>query len=85
MSSSEEALIADIKAHLRSRGWYVRYTEWPAGHQVVIHRRSDTSVHRVTQWHPSETKAWSEALALAATSEDSEPRDIERDAPTVRE
>jgi len=63
--SPEDVEIAEAKAGLRSLGWYVRYTEWPAGHQVVIHRRSDTSVHLVTSWRSSEVEAWREAVGLA--------------------
>lgn len=62
---TEEREIADAKAALRSAGWLVRYTEWPTGHQVVLHRRSDTSAHLVTSWRASEVEAWREALALA--------------------
>jgi hypothetical protein len=64
-TSRDEAEIAAIKAELRSRGWYVRYAEWPSGHQVVIHLRAETAVHRVTRWHDSELDAWREALSLA--------------------
>jgi hypothetical protein len=63
--SPEELEIAEAKAMLRLRGWYVRYTEWPSGHQVVIHRRADTAVHRVTAWHASEVEAWREGLCLS--------------------
>ncbi len=63
--SQAEARIAAIKASLRERGWLVRYTEWPLGHQVVLHRRSDTSRHLVTDWHGSELEAWEAALHLA--------------------
>lgn len=62
---AEELEIADAKAALRRAGWFVRYTEWPTGHQVVLHRRSDTSAHVVTSWRASEVEAWREALALA--------------------
>ncbi len=68
--SPEEAEIAEVKAALRARGWYVRYTEWPSGHQVVVHRRSDTAVHRVTAWRASEVEAWKEGLSLALGSEE---------------
>jgi DNA-binding IclR family transcriptional regulator len=61
----EDIEMAEAKAALRSLGWYVRYTEWPSGHQVVIHRRSDTSTHRVTSWRGAEVEAWREALGLA--------------------
>lgn len=54
------------KRRLRADGWYVRYTEWPSGHQVVVHRRSDTAVHLVTRWWPTEAEAFDEALAMAA-------------------
>ena len=64
MSSGDDAAIALAKATLRAHGWYVRYTEWPSGHQVVIHRREDTAIHRVTSWHGSEVAAWNEALSL---------------------
>ncbi len=57
--------VVEAKARLRADGWYVRYTEWPAGHQVVLHRRADTSAHVVTAWHATEVGAWREALALA--------------------
>jgi hypothetical protein len=63
-----EARIAAIKADLRERGWFVRYTEWPLGHQVVLHRRSDTARHLVTDWHGSELEAWEAALRLASTT-----------------
>src|SRR6266508_4244465 len=60
---------SDAKRRLRSGGWYVRYTEWPSGHQVVLHRRSDTAVHLVTRWCPTEADAFEEALALAERHE----------------
>jgi hypothetical protein len=63
--SPDDAEIAEVKTRLRSLGWYLRYTEWPTGHQVVIHRRSDTAVHLVTAWRASEEEAWREALSLA--------------------
>lgn len=63
--SPEDSEIAEAKRALRALGWYVRYTEWPSGHQVVVHRRSDTAVHRVTSWRASEVEAWREALDLA--------------------
>jgi len=63
--SEDEAFIAAAKAELRRLGWYVRYTEWPQGHQVVLHLRSDTSRHVVTEWHDSEANAWREAQRLA--------------------
>ena len=63
-TSRDDAEIAALKAELRARGWYVRYTEWPSGHQVVIHLRAETAVHRVTRWHASELDAWKEALSL---------------------
>ncbi len=53
------------KERLREAGWYVRYTEWPSGHQVVIHRRSETAVHLVTHWWPTEEEAFEEAVAMA--------------------
>ena len=59
----------DAKRRLRSGGWYVRYTEWPSGHQVVLHRRSDTAVHLVTRWCPTEADAFEEALSLAEQHE----------------
>jgi hypothetical protein len=61
----EELQLAELKAELRTLGWYVRYTEWPSGHQVVLHRRSDTSVHLVTEWRPTELEAWREAVSRA--------------------
>jgi hypothetical protein len=64
-ASAEELQILGAKLELRSRGWYLRYTEWPSGHQVVLHRRSDTSVHIVTPWCASEEEAWSVALSMA--------------------
>ena len=64
----DDVEIADIKWTLRERGWLVRYTEWPSGHQVVVHRRSDTAVARVTDWHACEVDAWREGLVLALTS-----------------
>ncbi len=63
--SDDEARIAAIKAELRERGFYVRYTEWPLGHEVVIHLRSDTSRTLVTDWHRSELAAYEAALRLA--------------------
>lgn len=45
-------------------GWFVRYTEWPLGHQVTVHAQSDTSRHLVTAWHATERAAWEEALRL---------------------
>jgi hypothetical protein len=63
--SPEERQIGEIKACLRWQGWYVRYTEWSSGHQVVIHRRSDPAVHRVTSWRMTELAAWREALSQA--------------------
>ncbi len=53
------------KRRLRADGWFVRYTEWPSGHQVVLHRREDTSVHLVTRWCATEDAAFAEALELA--------------------
>ncbi len=64
MSGCDEEAAA-LCAELRARGWYVRTTEWPSGHQVVLHRREDTSRHVVTDWHASEVDAFREALALA--------------------
>ncbi len=64
--TGDDALVATLKAELRARGWLVRYTEWPSGHQVVIHRRSDTSRALVTEWHETEADAWRAALRLAA-------------------
>src|SRR6266540_5932042 len=60
---------SDAKRRLRASGWYVRYTEWPSGHQVVVHLRADPAVHLVTRWWPTEGEAWSEALAMAAEHE----------------
>src|SRR6266508_835614 len=54
---------SDAKRRLRSGGWYVRYTEWPSGHQVVLHRRSDTAVHLVTRWCPTEADAFEDVRA----------------------
>ncbi len=62
--SGEEAEIAVCKSELRQLGYYVRYTEWPLGHQVVIHARADTSKHLVTEWHRTELQAWQAALRL---------------------
>jgi len=67
MASPDETEAA--KRKLRARGWYVRTTEWPSGHQVVLHLRSDTAVHLVTSWCPTEAGAFEEALALAAEHE----------------
>jgi hypothetical protein len=61
----EDSEIAEVKAKLCSLGWFVRYTEWPSGHQVVLHRRSDTAAHLVAGWCASELGAWREALRLA--------------------
>ena len=61
----DEVEVAEAKAALRARGWYVRYTEWPSGHQVVLHLRADTSVHIVTEWRATEVEAFREALRLA--------------------
>ncbi len=87
MPTDEESAIAEIKARLRARGWYVRYTEWTSGHQVVIHRRSDTADHRVTAWRPSEVEAWREALAQALASEEPDvatPIEVEPESPIGR-
>ncbi len=62
---SAAAEAEEIRGELRSRGWYLRYTEWPLGHEVVLHRRSDTSQSLVTDWHSSELEAWRAARALA--------------------
>jgi hypothetical protein len=72
MSDVDEE-IAALKAELRRRGWYVRYTEWPLGHEVVIHARADTSRHLVTDWQPTELAAWQEALRLAESAADEHP------------
>lgn len=78
-SRSAEAEVEEIRTDLRSRGWYLRYTEWPLGHEVVLHRRNDTSQHLVTDWHSSELEAWRDARALAleweqrADAADAEP------------
>ncbi len=61
--------VAAAKMRLRARGWFVRYTEWPSGHEVVLHRRADTAVHLVTGWWPTEAEAFGEALAMAARYE----------------
>lgn len=68
----------DAKRRLREGGWYVRYTEWPSGHQVVLHRRSDTAIHVVTRWWPTEAEAFDEALALAAEHDQPGARPHER-------
>jgi hypothetical protein len=62
--SEDEVFIAATKAELRRLGWFVRYTEWPLGHQVTVHARSDTSRHLVTEWFPTEREAWRDALRL---------------------
>ncbi len=67
MPSPDE--IESAKRRLRARGWFVRTTEWPSGHQVVLHLRADTAVHLVTGWCPTEAGAFEEALALAAEHE----------------
>lgn len=61
----EELEIETCKRELRALGFYLRYTEWPLGHQVVLHTRGDTSHHLVTEWHRSELDAWQAALRLA--------------------
>jgi hypothetical protein len=63
--SQEDLLAAAMKAELRGRGWYVRTTEWPSGHQVILHARSDTSRALVTEWEPTEVEAFRAALRLA--------------------
>jgi hypothetical protein len=63
--SADDARIEAIKAELRARGWYLRYTEWPSGHQVVLHARADTARALVTDWHEGELAAWRAALRLA--------------------
>ncbi len=67
MTSPDDTRAA--KRQLRARGWYVRYTEWPSGHQVVLHLRSDTAVHLVTRWWPTEAEAFGEALSMATAHE----------------
>jgi ribokinase len=67
MTSPDDSSAA--KRLLRARGWYVRYTEWPSGHQVVLHLRSDTAVHLVTSWWPTEAEAFGEALSMATAYE----------------
>jgi ribokinase len=67
MTSPDDASAA--KRQLRARGWYVRYTEWPSGHQVVLHLRSDTAVHLVTSWWLTEAEAFDEALSMATAHE----------------
>ncbi len=57
--------VTEVKRRLRELGWYVRYTEWPSGHQVVLHRRSDTAVHLVTGWWSTEAEAYEEARSMA--------------------
>ncbi len=64
--TQEDAFVAAMKAELRARGFFVRYTEWPTGHQVVLHSRADTSRALVTGWHVTEVEAWREALQLAS-------------------
>ncbi len=61
----DDVRVAALKATLRGLGFYVRYTEWPLGHEVVLHWRADTSRHVVTGWHVTELGAWEEALRLA--------------------
>ncbi len=65
--------VTAVKRRLRELGWYVRYTEWPAGHQVVLHRRSDTAVHLVTGWWPTEAEAFEEARSMAERHETAPP------------
>src|SRR6266496_4298150 len=67
MASPDDTTAA--KRRLRAGGWYVRYTEWPSGHQVVLHLRSDTAVHLVTRWWPTEAEDFEEALSMAAQHE----------------
>ena len=67
MASPDEEVTA-AKRRLRELGWYVRYTEWPSGHQVVLHLRSDPAVHLVTAWWPAEIEAYQEAHTLATTA-----------------
>ena len=73
--SHDDAAIAAIKAQLRSLGWYVRYTEWPSGHEVVLHARGETSRHLVTDWHATELEAWRAALRLALEARAGVPLD----------
>jgi hypothetical protein len=73
--TEDDALVATIKAQLRSLGWLVRYTEWPSGHEVVLHARGDTSRHLVTDWHDSEVEAWRAALRLAIEAAAGLPQD----------
>ena len=61
----DEALVAALKANLRDRGFYLRYTEWPLGHQVMLHARADTARALVTDWYATELDAWRAALRLA--------------------
>ena len=61
----DEALVAALKANLRDRGFYLRYTEWPLGHQVMLHARVDTARALVTDWYATELDAWRAALRLA--------------------
>jgi hypothetical protein len=63
--SQEDLFAAAMKAELRANGWYVRTTEWPSGHQVVLHARSDTSRALVTEWEATEVEAFRAALRLA--------------------
>jgi hypothetical protein len=65
----DDAVVASIKRDLRTAGWYVRYTEWPSGHQVVLHQRDDTSRHVVTDWQPTELEAFVSARRLAADAD----------------
>jgi hypothetical protein len=65
----DDSVVASIKRELRAAGWYVRYTEWPSGHQVVLHQRDDTSQHVVTDWQPTEVEAWVSARQLAAQAD----------------
>jgi hypothetical protein len=63
-TEDDDREIARVKRELRSRGWLLRYTEWPSGHQVVLHRREETAIHLVTRWCRTELEAWLEALAI---------------------
>lgn len=65
MNEHEDARIAARKSELREMGWYLRYQEWPSGHRVLLHRRSDPAEHLVTEWRPTEVAAWDDAIELA--------------------
>ncbi len=64
----DERIIAALKTRLREH-WYVRTTEWPLGHQVVLCSRDDPRRCLVTSWRASERAAWEEAERLAEATE----------------